>query len=164
MLSESVSNEETRAELLNEFRQLSMLRAMLASINSDGRQVVKSAGGPAILSLERRQAPHRLAMNAVATLLIRQSEVVAVTTPTNYDLRLHVVSAPADTLDVLALQETEREQNVNNLAFVEFAAVANPESENVIPFGDGDEVTVVPPGKARWLEILENPWEKIATR
>jgi hypothetical protein len=165
MPSESeVSNQDKRSELLKEFRQLTMLRATLASINSEGRQVVRPASpGPAILSLEKRQPPHRLAMNSVATLLIRQSEVVAVTTPANYD---HVgdVSDPAETLDVLAMQETEQESTVNDLGIVEFAAIGNPESESVFTFGDGDEIVVVPHGKARWSRILQNPWEKIATR
>jgi hypothetical protein len=116
------------------------------------------------LSLERRKAPHRLAMNAVATLLICQSEVVAVTTPTNYDVQLHEVSAPADTLEVLAMQETEQKPNVDNLAIIEFAAIVNPESKNVISFRDRDEITVIPPGKACWSGILQNPWEKIAMR
>ena len=163
--SGSVGNqtEIEKQDLLNEFRRLTTLRAMVASINSDGRQVVlRSAGGPAILSLERTQPPHRLAMNAVATLLIHQSEVVAVTTPVSYD-HFRSVSAPAQTLDVLAMQEAEQEPTVNDLEF-EFAAVANPESESVITFGEGDEIVVVPHGKAHWSRILQNPWEKISMR
>jgi hypothetical protein len=111
MPSESVGNQEEKAELLNEFHdRLTALRAMFASINTNGRQVVRSTGGLPILTLERRQAPHRLAMNAVATLLIRHcSEVIAVTTPINYDIQRHDVSPPARSLpvEVLAVQEAE---------------------------------------------------------
>ena len=165
--SGSVGNqaEIEKQDLLNEFRRLTTLRAMVASINSDGRQVVlRSAGGPAILSLERTQPPHRLAMNAVATLLIRRSEVVAVTTP-NPNYAFHAEdSAPAKTLEVLALHEAEPDSESNVNAFLEFAAVANPESDNTYDFEDEDHIIVVPDGVARWSQILKDPWHKIAKK
>jgi hypothetical protein len=101
-----------------------MLLSLLADINRQGWQVVAVESLDwMITSLERNLPPHRLALNALTTLLVQGNEAIAVATAD------HGISS----LHVLAMQE--------------FAPIAGAEHAGVDASGLG---TTVPDSEWPW--------------
>lgn len=151
-------------QVIAEFRQVSMVTSMVASINSDGRQVIESPE-PFITSLERTQPIYRLAMNGLAILLVRNNEVVAVTThgstPRCSDAD---ISPPAANLQGLAEQELEpiTDFEYAKMKIVGFIVLPNPKRSPELPrmWKDNPEAhyAVMSSGKSSWKAVSQNPW------
>lgn len=170
-------------DVFAEFRRVTLLMSVLAAINSDGRQVLDSAeyqahhtfdGIPG--SLERTQSVHRLVTTALAILLVRNNEVVAVTSigpqarSTSAD---HQDTLPHDTnLHELALREASprSEADLSKVGLVDFIAVRNPQwvsgsenAESTMKYWKNNpeaHYMVLPPGKSHWDVVSKDSWSR----
>jgi hypothetical protein len=146
-----------------------MLLSLLADINSGGRQVMGESPEPMITSLERTQPIHRLAMNAVAILLICHNEVVAVTT-LDHGISIGPVTSLALNLLDLAEQEAKpmTESDYTKAGILGFLVVPNPERPRptqalpeVWKKHPTAQYMAVPLGKSSWKAVQENQWSQM---
>ena len=152
---------------LDEFCGLTMLLALVAAINSEGRQVIQpNSLDSVVTALEHSQPTHRLTSNTSATLLVCESEVVAVTTP---GLTASSSAEVAGSLTLFAVQEALKPDNSTILEAnfkLNFAAVPNPIAL-LHPFAgkdDKDQYTICKEGTSSWSNIEQDPWCKVALR
>jgi hypothetical protein len=176
--SESESGGE---DVFAEFRRATILMSLLAAINSEGRQVLDPENYQADrnfdaipASLERTQPVHRLVSTALSMLLVRNNEVVAVTTVADLDpgiLDPQGTSPPDNNLHDLAMRETSplSEADLARPGLVDFIAVRNPEWDKELKQSSGSPVNiwnenpnahymVLPQGTSRWEAVSNDPW------
>ena len=157
---------------LEEFSALMILLTLVTAINSSGRQVLQSdiSKAPEMpTTLEKSQSILGLAQNALATLLVRGTEIIAVTAATSVELRSADPSHPAeiaDTLDLLAVQDSSRQDDIDisdpkfNLDFTALPNVI----DSLSPFVDINpdaQYTLFKEGKSYWPDVEKNPWCKV---
>ena len=86
----------TPESCLAEFRQTSMLLTVLAAINSQGWQVTMVSPIPTVRSMETNLPPIVMAMNALAVVLVRNKDVIAVTAAPGSILEDHPLEKVAE--------------------------------------------------------------------
>ena len=117
-------------------------------------------------ALERSQPIRRLTSNALATLLVCGSEVVAVTTPGLVDS----LAEAAGSLTLFAIQEAsppaQPDDDKDSSDFkLNFMALPNP-IETLDPFSGkdpNDQYTICEQGTSFWSDIEKNPWCKVVS-
>jgi hypothetical protein len=155
-MAPEVSSPETD-ETLNvflEYRLTSMLLALIAAINGP-RDDPPQYEPP----LERSQSSCRI-LNALANILVRNTEVVAISANAN---RPPDNIQQAETLAVFAVEEDD-EQEANELPSLStslrnFTMVRNTEWSSAT-VAEGTWFTNVKQGESKWAEIMANPWSQ----
>jgi hypothetical protein len=156
-------NLTERDALQREFRTLIMLLTLVLSINNDGHATLPRSLPDYRGNLERNLPITCTALNAVAAILVRNFEHVAVvahdprtdTTP----MRPNLESEGPDTLDILAMQDGGDDFNHHESMEIDTAlrTMANPDNkyDRELP----GYCVLAQSGKSHWPSIHLNPWD-----
>jgi hypothetical protein len=156
---------------LDEFSALTTMLTLVTAINSGGRQVLQSDKSklPEMPTTLKKPQSESI-LDALATLLVREVEIVAVTAFTSVEQSPADPSQPqtiADTLDILAIWESESphedDSSFSDPKFnPDFTALPNPNS--LSPFEDvpsNAQYTILKEGKSYWPDVEKNPWSQV---
>jgi hypothetical protein len=175
--TEHPESESGGEDVFAEFRRATILMSLLAAINSEGRQVLDyeeyqtDRNFDAIpASLERTQSVDRLVSTALSMLLVRNTEVVAVTAAAGLEPGIvdpQDTSPPDTNLHNLAMHESSplSEADLARPGLVDFIAVRNPEwdaqgSSSVKTWKKhpNAQYMVLPQGTSRWEAVSKDVW------
>lgn len=137
---------------IQEFREIIMLLSLVEVINSQDRrdsvQLVEPMGGPS-----ENQHIDGLAMNALANLLVRKDEVIAVTA-LDHDVFGNTDEVP--TLQLIAMQQADPVPEADILE----PLVPRPARPGWKESPDA-QYKVLPAGKSSWKAVLTDPWSQL---
>jgi hypothetical protein len=139
-------------EVLLEYRLTSMLLALVATIVGEDSEHDTSKYDPPL----ERSSSHRT-LNALANILVRNTEVVAVTATAISSAH---DNPRANTLEVFAVQAEADESPTSSPSetLSNITMIPNTEWSDTHPIPEGSWFTTVQQGKSKLSEITGNPW------
>jgi hypothetical protein len=140
--------------LHNQFRSITMLLTLLTAVNNQGYPTLgKVTKGSAFQGVLEPPQPHReVLLNALAAILVRDTEVVAVVCdsyPPYSKTPLEVVAVCDEWSEVMFPDPIQRVKT--------FSAFANPNGKDRYPTALRCCVQPTPDG-SHWPKVCEDPW------
>jgi hypothetical protein len=149
--SNATISTEPNSELHEEFRSITMLLSQVASFDSD------DSGCPKHLTHDMR-SPQRgnFALNAIATILTRDVEALAVAADNKVDASSMLMKASF----VVAAQPREsRSLSTQADRWRRIFSMASLDGET-----KGAPCTLIPPGQSHWPSVLKQEWFGLSLR
>ena len=165
-------SKSRNAELHQEFRCLTMLLTLAAAINHKGHPTLVKANDPEAShksAFDSTLPGHNITLNAVATLLVCNFEVIATTVceiPHTTKPTLSTSGPGHDSrvpsIHLIALQEKTElaDPGIDGSRIDGFTAIANPDTkdQNHFQSADSKEYILNNPGKSHWPSLRTNKW------
>ena len=183
-----MTDSEPKASSLerhSEFQTLTMLLTLITALNGEGKAILDMQSAPALKyypALEKCQTKSGLVLNAIAALLVREHEIVAVVgskLPLSASDSINIDGSdsppnPEEPLNIVAFEEDSNirftdipfEDIKNSNGHTTFAALANRRDDDHLTSDNSDASScILVKGTSHWLQIsTTNPWHGLSLR